>query len=313
MGRVDLLSVVVPMYNEQEGIVRFCVELRQVLDLCAVPYEVLFVDDASSDSSVAEVLSLGWQHVQVVSLASNVGHQRAIDAGILESRGNWVVTMDADGQHPPALIPEMTELAQTEDLDVVYTRRISRREESGLRRLPALVYYRIIRFLTGIPIADSQADFRLMSRSVIEHLSDVRGDRVLRLLLPASGVRSKTLDYVARERIAGSSRYGLSRQIRLAIDSALGFSSKPLRMVAVMGWVVAAFAFLWLLGVVITYLVAGTVAGWASVMAAVLLVGGMSLLGQAIIGSYVARIHDLVRNEPRFFIRATYPKRASDG
>lgn len=309
---IGLLSIVVPMFNEASGIVEFCGILRPVLESLGLPYEVVFVDDGSSDDCTQRVLAEGWPQARVIVLGANVGHQLALDAGIIESQGNWILTMDADGQHPAEMIPAMVEAASVGNIDVVYTRRVSRAEESRYRRVTALAYYRLIRLLTGVPIVDSQADFRLMSRRVVDCVENVRGERILRLLLPSIGVRSVSLEYQARPRIAGESRYGIGRQIRLAVDSAFAFSSKPLRMVAAMGWILALAAFLWLIGVIITYFSSGTVAGWSSVMAAVLFVGGVSLLGQAIIGSYIARIHDMVKNQPSHYVAETLRSEVRD-
>jgi dolichol-phosphate mannosyltransferase len=301
------------MFNEASGIEEFCSRLRPILDGLSMSYEAVFVDDGSEDDSVQAVLRTAWPESRVVSLARNVGHQRAIEAGLSVARGEWIVTMDADGQHPPALIPEMVHLAINGDLDVVYTARSKRGDDQLAKRTSALAYYRISRWLTGVPIGDSQADFRLVSRRVIDHLADVRGEKVLRLLLPSLGPRSAVLDYEALPRISGRSRFGLGHQVSMAVDSALTFSSKPLRLVAAMAWVLALASFVWLLVVVATYLTEGAVAGWSSVMTAVLFVGGMSLLGLSIIGSYVARIHDMVKQQPRYFVdRISAPTSSED-
>lgn len=304
MREIVELTVVAPMFNEEQGIGEFCTRLRGSLDSLATRYEVLIVDDGSTDGSIQEVLDLEWPQCRVVSLATNVGHQRAIEAGLSLAKGTHVVTMDSDGQHPPELIPEMLSLVLSDpECDVVYTVRSKRGEEGVTKRSPALIYYRLVRWLTGIDVPDSQADFRLISRRVVDTINDVRGDKVVRVLLPSLGYGSNVLEYQAGERIAGKSRFGTGHQVRLAIDSIFGFSSKPLRLVATMGWFLSIAAFVWLGIVVITWALDGAVSGWPSVMGAVLLVGGMSLLGLSIIGAYVARVHDILKNHPRFVVR----------
>lgn len=309
------LSVIAPMYNEVEGIAAFCDRLRGVLESMHTPYEVLIVDDGSEDGCADVVLKQAWPQCRLVSLARNVGHQRAIEAGMSVADGNYIVTMDADGQHPPELVPIMLAIAITDGVDVVYGVRTTRQEEGATRRGPALAYYRLVRWLTDVPIVDSQADFRLVSRSVLATIKDVRGEKVIRMLLPSLGYRSSVAEFEAGERIAGESRFGLRRQVTLALDSVFGFSAKPLRLVAGMGWLLSTAAFLWFIVVLLTWVLNGAISGWTSVMSAVLLVGGMSLLGLSIIGEYVARIHDMMKNHPRFVItgvRETFHEAAGD-
>lgn len=297
-----MLSVVVPLFNEAEGVVRFAQDLRVVIDQLGINYEVLFVDDGSRDGTAVIANSLEWPELRILVLARNVGHQNALDAGLSVARGKWVVTMDGDGQHPPDLIPSMLDAARKLDVDVVYTTRPTRSSDGFGKRSAALMYYRIMRWLTGVPIENSQADFRLMSERVLEEIRRIPGDRVLRLLLPAIGFRSTTVTYDALPRIAGSGRFGVRRQLRLAWMSVLDFSSKPLRFVASWGIVVSLAAGIWLAYVVVSFLLGHAVEGWASVISAVLIVGGLSLLSLSIIGAYVARVHDLLKAYPPYFV-----------
>jgi glycosyltransferase involved in cell wall biosynthesis len=297
------LSIVTPMYNESDGIVQFLCELRTVLTTLDIHYEVILVDDGSQDDSVAKAVGIGWSDCRILALARNCGHQIAIEAGLAVAGGTWVLTMDSDGQHPPNVIPAMLEAALSQDVDVVYTVQSSRSTDSRGKRIAALAYYRVIRGLTGISVADSQADFRLISRQVLSEIQRVPGDKVLRLLLPAVGYESVTLEYEVRQRIAGSGRYGFGRQLQMAASSLLNFSAKPLRVVAGLGVLLSFGAMLWLTYVLITFMLTKAVAGWSSVMAAVLVVGGITLLSVSIVGEYVARIHDLLKGHPRYSAR----------
>jgi dolichol-phosphate mannosyltransferase len=296
------VSIIAPVFNEADGIVEFCGRLRGVLSQMQRSYEVVFVDDGSTDGSAEAILDLHWEQCKVVQLVRNAGHQCALEAGLGVATGSLLITMDSDGQHPPSLIPEMVRLAVSGDLDVVYTKRMARQEDSFLKRAAALGYYRIARILTGIDIPDSQADFRLISRRVCSDIDQVPGDKVLRLLLPSIGYRSTVLTYEALPRIAGEGRFGIRRQIGMATNTAIGFSAKPLRLVASMALVLALVAFIWLIVVFVTFLATRTVDGWASVMTAVLLVGSLTLLSLAILGEYLARIHDLIKGHPRYAI-----------
>lgn len=296
------LSVVAPMFNEEKGIGVFCSRLRSTLDGMGLRYEVLLIDDGSSDGSAEVVRNQAWQQCRLITLARNVGHQRAIEAGLNLALGNYVVTLDSDGQHPPELIPSLVSVAGELQVDVVYAVRISRTEEHPLRRHSALIYYRLVRWLTDVPLRNSQADFRLISRRVLQVIEGVRGEKVIRVLLPYLGYPSAVVEFRAGERIAGQSRFGLIRQLRLALDSVFGFSAKPLRLLATMGWILSVAALVWFFLVIATWATSGAVSGWPSVMSAVLLVGGMSLLGLSIVGAYIARIHDMLKNYPRFTV-----------
>lgn len=301
------ISVVCPMFNESAGIATFLEELRGALDGSDYEYEVIVVDDGSTDESVAAVQGVGWDRCRVLVLARNVGHQVALEAGLAVARGRWVATMDADGQHPPEVVLRMLGMAIDDGLDVVYAVQDERRADSWSKRWAALAYYRAVRLLTGVPLEDSQADFRLVSSGVLQDVRRVPGDKVMRLLLPAVGYRSAVVHYQVRDRLAGEGRFGVRRQLSLAAGSLLNFSARPLRFVAGAGMVLSTGAFIWLVYVLITYLSTRTVEGWSSVMAAVLVVGGLTLVSVSIVGEYVARIHDLIRAHPRYAARWAAP------
>ncbi len=248
------VSVVAPMFNEQDGIGEFAGRLRSTLERLEKPYEVVVIDDGSTDATVKVVRNLQWPELRLVVLARNVGHQRALEAGISLARGGLIVTLDSDGQHPPELIPRMIDCAEQSDADVVYMTRSNRSDDTRYRKATALMYYRLVRWLTDVNITDSQADFRLVTRRVAQEIAPIRGDHVLRILLPALGLKSTSLQYEADERISGESRYGLRRQVKLAADSVIGASSKPLRLMAVTGWVVSLLAFIWLVSVIVTWI-----------------------------------------------------------
>ena len=299
---VPELSIVVPLFNESEGITAFGRQLRNVLDSLNVAYEVVFVDDCSEDDTAAVASALHWTELKIVVLARNVGHQAAIEAGLSVARGNWIITMDGDGQHPPAVISLMYSTALELDVDVVYTTRQSRGSESLGKKSAALLYYRVIRWLTEVPIENSQADFRLISRRILNDVESIPGDKILRLLLPAIGFRSAVVEYEVAPRIAGKGRFGLRRQIRMTVNSILGFSSKPLKLIASLGIIVTVAAVAWLFTAIFSFFSGKTVEGWTSVISAVLAVGGVTLLSLSIIGSYIARIHDLLNGHPRYSI-----------
>lgn len=300
------LSVVAPFLNEEDSILAFCAAVRDVLDDMDITYEVILVDDGSSDQTVHLLNSLDWPAATLVRLQKNVGHQTAIDAGLHAARGAWVLTMDSDLQHPPELIPVLLEAAVSAGVDIAYAARGSRREDSFFKRSSAKLYYSLISRLTAVDVEPNAADFRLVSRRVVDVVNQIPEEKVFRVLLPYLGFSSVTIDYVATSRAAGSSKYSLGRMVWLAVTSALSFSSRPLRWIAQAGVVVSLLALFWLAFVVVSYLLGRTVEGWASVASLVLLLGGFQLLAMGVFGLYLGRLYDTSTGRPQFLVAERY-------
>ena len=297
------LSVVVPVFNEAEGISEFLAHLRATLDEMQVSYEVIIVDDGSTDQTIKEVLGFNWPEVRLAILNRNVGHQAALDAGVDVALGRWVITMDGDGQHPPGSLPLMYQRAIAENADVVFAVSQSRVRTSRTKNLLALSYYRFMRFFTGANIRDSQADFRLISRRVVDDVREVKGERVMRLLLPTIGYKSSVIPYEMQERLAGRGRFGVGNQVSLAWSSILGFSAKPLKFMAALALVVTSAALVWIAYVLWAFVSGVALPGWTSVIASVLALGSFLLVGQAMLASYVAALFDMVKGKPRYSIQ----------
>jgi len=233
----------------------------------------------------------------------------ALDAGLQTAQGDFVVTMDSDGQHPPAVVANLLEVAEEQGVEVVYAVRCNRSDDGWAKRKSARTYYRLMRVLTGVPIADSAADFRLMNRHVVNVLNQVPDRKVFRLLLPYLGFSSATVDFRAESRKFGVSKYSIGRMLALAIRSAIQFSTRPLRMVTTLGFLMAVFAALWLAWVLIDFAAGRTVAGWASQMAVTLVVGGITMFSVGIVGEYVGEIFERVSGRPLFLVRDTWDTR----
>lgn len=300
------ISVVAPFFNEQAVLPEFCAQVRKVLDDMETTYDVVLVDDGSSDDSVAFLRTLAWPQCTVIRLMTNAGHQDALDAGLRSARGRWVVTMDADLQHPPELIPRLLSTAQAEGSEVVYAVRPDRREEPARKRWTASLYYRLMRRLTGVDVTPNAADFRLMSRRVVDVVNSVPDRKVFRLLLPSLGFPSSTVPYQAAERAAGDSKYSLARMVKLAGRSVLEFSARPLQIASVAGLIFSAVSLLWLIYVVVQFALHRTVDGWASLAAITLLVGGVQLLTVGVLGTYVGRLYEASKGRPRFIVSESF-------
>lgn len=303
------LSVVTPCFNEVESLPAFLRDLLAHLDGLGVTYEVIVVDDGSSDGSWDVVRNFEWTQLRGLRLLANRGHQVALDAGIRAARGEYVVTMDSDGQHPPAVVAQLLDAAEAQNVDVVYATRSDRSDDGWAKRQSARAYYRLVRGLTGVQVENSAADFRLMSRFVVDVLNEIPEQKIFRLLLPHFGFTSTNVDFQARPREHGKSKYSFGRMVALAVRSSVQFSTKPLRIVAAIGFVMALTAGLWLAWVMFDFVSGRTVTGWASQMAVTLIVGGLTLFSLGIVGIYVGELYERLNGRPQFLVRDT--KRAS--
>jgi dolichol-phosphate mannosyltransferase len=305
-GQDDIvLSVVIPCFNEQDVLPHLVPRLHAVLDALEEDYEVILVDDGSTDGTVAllEQEQRQWPQLVVRVLASNVGHQNAITAGLDMTTGDFVVTMDADLQDPPELIPAMLTAAREQNVDVVYAQREDRTVDSAFKRLTAGAYYQLMRRLTRVDLADDVGDFRLMSRRVVVALRALpENDRVYRLLIPWFGFAATTLPHTRAPRAAGKTKYSLGKMARLATSSATSFSTTPLRVATATGLVTAAVSLLASLLTVITAATGNTVPGWASLTCVVLFLGSVQLLCLGVLGEYVGRIYQQVQGRPPYYV-----------
>jgi len=300
-----VLSVVVPMYNEEAVIPIFVDRLRPVLDGLALPYEVVAVDDGSADKTATLLFEQAreWPELRLVKLRRNSGHQAALTAGLQRARGDWVVSIDADLQDPPETIVEMLRLAREQGLDVVYGVRSDRSTDTAFKRLTAGAYYRLMRRIVGGEMPSQAGDFRLLSREAVDVLTRLpERTPVYRLLVPSLGFASGTVAYARERRAAGETKYPVRKMVALAWDSAANFSAAPLRLATWLG-VTAFVACLGLMVFGVVVWANGTVIpGWTSLFLAVLLLASVQLICLGLLGEYVSRIYRTVQNRPTFHI-----------
>jgi glycosyltransferase involved in cell wall biosynthesis len=299
------MSVVTPMFNEREAVDHFVARLRPVLDGLGVTYEVVAVDDGSTDATVSRLLQLraDWPELRVLALRRNVGHQTALRAGLRSARGEHVVSIDADLQDPPEVIGEMLAKARAENVDVVYGVRSDRSTDTLFKRKTAGVYYWMMKRLVGQWISDQAGDFRLMSRAVVDVLNDLPEPRpVYRLVVPSLGFSSAEVGYVREDRVAGKTKYPLSRMIRLTFDSITGFSAAPLKIATWVGLLSFVLCLLLVITALVAWVFGTTVPGWTSLYIAVLLLGGIQLICVGMLGEYVGRIYAASQGRPAFLV-----------
>ncbi|WP_281277901.1 MULTISPECIES: glycosyltransferase family 2 protein [Streptomyces] len=299
------LSVIVPMYNEEEALPALVARLRPVLDGTGAPYEVLAVDDGSTDGT-AELLEkhrADWPELRIIRLRGNSGHQAALRAGLHRSRGAYVASLDADLQDPPEKVPEMLDLARAENLDIVYGVRSDRSTDTGFKRRTAGAYYWLMRRLVGKQVPAQAGDFRLLSREAVEALKALPDQhQVYRLLVPWLGFPSGQVTYRRGERVAGETKYPLSKMIRLAADGITNFSAAPLRIATWLGAVSFVACLLLICASLVVFLLGRTVPGWTSLFVAMLFLGGVQLICVGLLGEYIGRIYTAVQRRPTYFV-----------
>jgi polyisoprenyl-phosphate glycosyltransferase len=307
VSTTPVLSLVVPCYNEASGLASFWARASDALDALALPAEAVFVDDGSRDATYAVLSALAARdpRVRVVALSRNFGKEVALAARLDHARGDAVVPIDADLQHPPELVAALV-ARWREGNDVVIALRRDRATDSAPRRLAADLFHRLFSRVSAVPVPRGAGDFRLMSRPVVDALRSMpERIRYMKGMYAWVGFRTATVDYDVEERAAGASRYGFFRLWRLALDGIVSFSALPLRVSSVLGAFFALVALAyggWL--TVRTILHGVDVPGYASLMVVVLFLGGVQLLSLGVIGEYLGRMYDEVKARPLYLVRA---------
>ena len=299
------VSIVVPMFNEEAVLPLFIARLRPVADGLAATYEVVAVDDGSTDGTAIGLQRArrDWPELRVIRLRANAGHQAAISAGLARARGDYVVTLDADLQDPPEVIREMLTIARTEGVDVVYGVRTDRTTDSAFKRWSARTFYRAQRALSSVDTPLDAGDYRLMSRATVDAVNALpEHHRVLRFVVPALGFPSATVGYRRAERAAGESKYPLARMLKLSVDSVTGFSLTPLRFATWLGLIGGLAALAILVFALGSRLAGHTLPGWTSTVVIVSAVGAVQLLALGILGEYVGRMYAAMQGRPTYFV-----------
>ena len=302
-----LLSVIVPIYNEQEVITHFLERALNVLTLNFNWFELILVDDGSTDKTVELCLPYieKYPQIRILKFSRNYGHEIASTAGFDHARGNYVVLMDADCQHPPELIPEMMNKA-CEGYEVVVAKQNQRPVETKMRRLFSKIYYRLSRKMTGLDIPQGHGNFRLLSRVVVESLKKMReNNRHLVMLFAYMGFKTATIGYDCPERAAGASKYNFKKLANLALDSIIGFSGKPLRTMAIFSVVVSFVMMIYAGFILIEKLLSPEhlIDGLASVIFLISGLFSILFLFLAVISEYISRILIETKNRPLYYIQ----------
>lgn len=300
------ISVVIPMYFEEEVVEECYARLTGIMQGTGFNYELVFIDDGSRDRTLdlLEDIAKRDRLVRVYSFSRNFGHQVAITAGIDKARGDAVIVIDADLQDPPELIHKMIKLWE-QGYDVVYAKRKKRIGETRFKLMTARIFYRFLDKLSEIKIPVDTGDYRLIDRKVADVLRKMpERNRYVRGMVSWAGFRQTPVEYERQERFAGTTKYPLKKMLKFAFDGIVSFSSKPLKLSQYLGFFAVLVAMAIFIYAVIYRLVGGRnlVYGWASIMTTVTFLGGVQLISVGILGEYIARMYDESKNRPLYII-----------
>lgn len=303
------LSLIVPCYNEQEALPVFYREATAVLEKMGCSYEILLVNDGSSDRTLAisKELAESDPHVLYLSLSRNFGKEAAMYAGFCNAGGDYVAVMDADMQDPPALLPEMMKLLETGEYDSVATRRVSRKGEPPIRSWFARLFYRLINRITDADIVDGARDFRLMKWDMARAIVEMgEYNRFSKGIFGWVGFRTCWLPYENIERVAGETKWNFWKLLKYAVDGIINFSQAPLDIASWFGILMTAISFVALVGIIVRKLLFGDpVMGWASTICVIIFIGGVQLFCMGIMGKYIAKTYMETKKRPHYIIADT--------
>lgn len=298
------ISCVIPCYNEEDVFPELRKRLVESLEKLSIPFEIVLIDDGSKDHTW-DMMANAAKHdrrFKVVRLSRNFGHQIAITCGIDQASGEVVIILDADLQDPPELIPAMIERWK-DGYDVVYGKRKSRVGESRFKRLCAFAFYRIFEKIIGITVPRDTGDFRLMDYRAVKALQRLRErHRFVRGMVSWIGFRQTAFLYDRPERFAGNTKYPFRKSLRLAVEAIISFSYAPLRLASYLGVAVSSLAFVYILVVIGLKILGINFPGYTSLMASILLLGGVQLTVLGIIGEYIGKIFEQGQGRPLYFI-----------
>ncbi len=299
-----LLSVVVPVYNEQEVITETYRRLKASLSNLDMDIEYIFINDGSTDNTYLKLNELIVNtDVKLINFSRNFGHQIAISAGMDYAKGDAVVVIDADLQDPPEIISEMIEKWK-EGYEVVYGKRLHREGETLFKKLTAKLFYRVIDNITDIKLPVDVGDFRLIDKKVCDSMKSLpERARYVRGLVSWIGFNQTSIEYKREKRFAGKTKYPLRKMIKLATDGIISFSYRPLKLATFLGMTVSALSFIYLIAILLQKIFTNsTVEGWASTMVVSLFFNGVMLVVIGIMGEYVGRIYEEVKSRPLYVI-----------
>ena len=303
---MPLLSIVLPSYNEEQNIANTARVLAELLEKEQIAYELIFVSDGSRDNTYQEILKAAEAnpHVRGAEFSRNFGKEASIFAGLELAKGNAVIVMDCDLQHPPQVIPQMWKLWR-EGYEVVEGIKLSRGKESLAHKMSAGLFYKIMSKLIKMDM-NASSDYKLLDRKVVDVLLTLpERNTFFRALTFWAGFKTTYVEYEVQERLYGESKWSVFSLMKYAISNATSFSTLPLQLVTVMGIISILFSVVLGIQTIVKYLMGTAVEGFTTVILLVLIIGGFIMLSLGIIGHYIARIYEEVKGRPKYIISRT--------
>lgn len=299
-----MISIVTPVYNEEDNVVFFHDEVTKVMEGLGMDYELIYVNDGSRDKTdlLIHQLAAHDPHVRALTFARNFGHQIAITCGMDFAQGDAVITMDGDMQHPPALIPKLIEKWQ-EGYDVVQTIRTATEDAGFVKKLTSSSYYAVINSISTTPVVPGGSDFRLMDRKALDAFLKFREhSRFIRGIVGGLGFKQTSIEFTAPARHAGVSKFSMKKMLHFAMDGIITNSTVPLRMAFYIGLLAGFAGFLVILHVLWCVLMGEAVPGWATMTILISIFGGLNLMCLGIIGEYLGHVFEETRNRPLYWL-----------
>lgn len=303
------ISIIVPCYNEEETIKIFYEEVKKTLEKLKdeLDYEILYVDDGSKDNSLHEMKKLANadENVRYISFSRNFGKESAMYAGLEHVKGDYIALMDVDLQDPPELLKEMYESIKNEGYDCIATKRKNREGEPPIRSFFARMFYNLINKISKTEIVNGARDFRLMTRQMVDAILEMKEyNRFSKGIFSWVGFKTKWIEYNNVERVAGVTKWSFWKLFKYSLDGIIGFSTLPLSIASFLGLIICAFAFLYIVLIIIKTLLWGDpVAGYPSMISIILLLGGIQLLTIGILGQYLSKTYLETKKRPIYILR----------
>ncbi len=296
-----MLSIIIPVFNEAESIPALCDQLQSV---CKNDYEIIFVDDGSTDNTLQQIQAIALidKQVKCISLSRNFGHQNALMAGMEYATGEYIIIMDGDLQHPPALIPAMIEQLNA-GFDLVATKRNKTANAGWLKNTTGSVFYSFINAISDTRIEEGVADFKAFNRKVLHSILKFKERELfLRGIFSWIGFKSTIIAFDAPARQFGKTKYSFAKMLRFALKGTTSFSFKPLRIALLIGSLISLAAFAFGVFALVAYFKGNTVPGWASLIIAVMFLGGTQLLAIGLLGEYIASLFTETKARPLYLV-----------
>ena len=304
-GSCETITIIVPLVNEQDGLGALHSRLVAVLELLGCNWDVLFIDDGSTDNTLSKLKELNRRdpRIRAVSLSRNFGKETAVAAGLQYASGDAAIIIDADLQHPPEVLPEFVERWR-EGYDIVYGQRLDRKAHWATHHPLAHGYYALFRALSGIPLRAGSGDFRLLSRKAIDAMNQL-GERARfnKALYSWIGFKAIGVPYMPAERLVGRPKWKLRRLIEFAIDGITAFSTIPLRVWSLLGFAISLAALAYAIYfLVLTLVIGADVPGFPSLIISIMFLSGVQLISLGVLGEYLGRVYEEVKQRPLYLV-----------